>query len=152
MSLRSDIQSAQKQALIEKDSLRLDTLRMLWSGIRNEEIQKRVSDVGELNDEQVQTLIARQVKQLTDANLDYAKGGRTDLVEKTDKEIQVLTAYLPTALTDDELLAVVKQVIAENVNAGKSDIGRLTGAVMKEVKGKATGNRVREILSGLFAE
>lgn len=140
MSLRNTLQEAQKIAMKNGNKDALSTLRMLWSAIRNAEIDKG----SEMTEEEIQGLIARQVKQLRDAATDFEKGGRTDLIEQSQKEINLLSEYLPVQLTDDELLALVKNIIEKN--NGEKNTGVIMGAVMKEVNGKADGKRVREIV------
>lgn len=138
MSLRQTLQDAQKIAMKNGDKASLSTLRMLWSALRNTEIDKG----SELSDEETQQLITRQVKQLKDALVEFEKGGRADLVEQTQQEITFLGQYLPEQLSDEELMNIVKTVV-KNL-AGEKNTGALMGAIMKEVKGKADGNRVRQ--------
>lgn len=140
MSLRNTIQEAQKIAMKEGKKDSLSTLRMLWSALRNAEIDKG----SEMVDEEIQQLITRQVKQLKDACSDFEKGGRSDLIEQSKKEVAFLSQYLPEQFSDDELLTLVQSVIAKNT--GEKNTGVIMGAVMKEVNGKADGKRVREIV------
>lgn len=144
MSLRTTLQEAQKVAMKEGNKESLSTLRMLWSAVRNAEIDKG----SEMTDEEIQGLISRQVKQLRDATTDFEKGGRNDLIEQSQKEITLLSEYLPVQLTDDELLALVKNIIEKN--NGEKNTGVIMGAVMKEVNGKADGKRVREIVGKIL--
>jgi len=142
MSLRKEIQERQIAALKSKDAETLAVLRFVFSAIKNKEIDKKA----ELNDEEAQAVIAFQVKQLKDALKDFEAGGRQDLVDKTKAEIAILTAYLPEKMSEEELLVVVEKVI-ESVGAKSAqDAGRVMGAVMKEVKGRADGNQVREMV------
>lgn len=138
MSLRNSILEAQKTAMKEGDKSSLSTLRMLWSALRNTEIDKG----SELSDEEIEQLISRQVKQLKDASLDFEKGGRTDLIEENQKEIQLLSKYLPEQISDEELENIVQKIISGSPQ--EKNIGIVMGMVMKEVKGKADGKRVRE--------
>lgn len=138
MSLRQTLQDAQKIAMKEGAKEDLSTLRMLWSALRNAEIDKG----SELSDEEVEQLITRQVKQLKDALTDFEKASRSDLIEQTQREISFLSKYLPEQISDDELMSVVQKTIA--TFNGEKNTGILMGAVMKEVKGKADGKRVRE--------
>lgn len=142
MPLRSEIQERQYDAMKRGDVDKLLVLRLLMSAIKNEEIEKK----RELNDDEVQTIVGRQVKQLTDAIKDFEAGGRSDLVEKTKKEIAVLEDYLPEQLSDENILQVIDKTIVE-MSAGPQDIGKVMGVVMKEIKGKADGNKVREMVS-----
>ena len=147
MTLRSDILDAQKEALKAHDEARLAVLRMLWSAIRNQEIEKGHT---ELNDEEVQKMAATQIKQLKDAAVDFARGDRQDLVAKSEAEIKILQAYLPEQMSDEELRSLVEKIIKESGLSGTA-VGKAIGSVMKEVKGRADGNRVKEIVSKILA-
>lgn len=142
MALRSEIQESQYEAMKQGDADRLSVLRLLVSAIKNEEKESKK----ELSDEEVQAIVQRQAKQLKDAIKDFESGGRSDLVEKTQKEIDIMSEYLPEQMSEDELTKVVEKTIAD-LSAGAQDIGRVMGAVMKEVKGKADGNMVRGIVT-----
>lgn len=144
MSLRQTISEAQKNAMKEGQKEALSTLRMLWSALRNTEIDKGL----ELNDEEVQQLITRQVKQLKDSIVDFEKGGRSDLIQQTQQEITLLSKYLPEQMSDEALMSIVEQTIT--TLAGEKNTGIVMGAVMKEVKGKADGKRVRECVERMM--
>ena len=146
MALRDDIQSAQTTAMKARQTETLSTLRMLWSAIRNEEINLRQ----ELTDEEVIGVVSRQIKQLRDSATDFVKGGRNDLAEKANTEIKLLETYLPAQMSDDELESVTKKIIADMSAKGAGDVGKVMGNVMKQVKGKADGNRVRNIVTRLL--
>ena len=142
MTLRSEIQEKQYDAMKKGDAERLSVMRLLNSAIKNEEIELK----RELNDEEAQAVVGRQVKQLKDALKDFEAGGRKDLIEKTQKEIEILEEYLPEQMSDEKLEEIVGKII-EQMSAGPQDVGKVMGAVMKEVKGQADGNKVREIVS-----
>ena len=127
------------------DAARLDALRMVWSAIRNEEINAR----RELDDTGVLGVIGRQVKQLDDAVKDFATGHRDDLVQKTNAEIELLRTYLPAELSDDELESIVKRVAEAAKPSGPKDLGRAMGLGMKEVGPRPGGRRCvdRKLLS-----
>lgn len=146
MSIKQTLQDAQKEAMKAKDSESLSTIRQVLSAIKNEEI----SSGGELKDEQIQTVIARQVKQLKDALKDFEAAGRDDLAGQNKKEIALLEGYLPAQLSDEELETIVKETIAQTGATGPQDLGKVMGAVMGKVKGQADGNRVREMATKLF--
>ncbi|MBP9695025.1 MAG: GatB/YqeY domain-containing protein [Candidatus Magasanikbacteria bacterium] len=147
MALRDDIQSAQTSAMKARQTETLSTLRMLWSAIRNEEINLRQ----ELTDEEVVGVVSRQIKQLRDSATDFAAGGRIDLAEKANAEIKLLETYLPVQMSDDELDSVTKKIINDLSATGVGDVGKVMGNVMKQVKGKADGNRVRNIVTRLLS-
>ncbi len=145
MSLRNTISEAQKTAMKQGEKQSLSILRMLWSAIRNAEI-----DTGaQLNDEQIQQVITRQVKQLKDALTDFEKANRNDLQEQTQSEIDFLSQYLPKQLSDEELQEMVQRVVTHF--SGEKNIGVLMGAVVKEAQGKADGKRIRECLEKVMA-
>jgi uncharacterized protein len=146
MSLREKIQQSQKEAMKARDTEKTSILRMLWAAIRNAEIEKK-DDLG--NDEIIQ-IVKRQVKQANDSLKDFESGGRNDLVEKTKKEIEMLSIYLPEQMSDDDLKEIVKKVIEDTGASSPSDIGKVMGGIMKEVGGKADGNRVKEVVASFL--
>lgn len=146
MSLRDTIMARQKQAMKDKDQETLDTLRMLWSTVRNEEMNAGDKETDVLNDERILGIIRRTIKQLKDARQDFVTGGRTDLIEKTDREVARLSEYLPAEMTDDELKAIVTRVIAATGATSQKDLGRVMGGVVSEARGRADGNRIRALV------
>ncbi|MBT3419104.1 MAG: GatB/YqeY domain-containing protein [Candidatus Magasanikbacteria bacterium] len=140
MSLKQTIQENRIRAMKEKDTMARSVLGMLISAIKNEEIDTKE----EMSDEQVQTIVLRQIKQLNDAKKDFLSGERNDLVEKTNQEIAVLEAYAPAQLSDEELQAIVQSTIQDMNAEGMSMMGAVMGTVMGKVKGQANGNRVKE--------
>lgn len=147
MPLRDQVQAQQQAALKGGVVAALSTLRLLWAAIRNEEINLQHP----LSDDEVRTVVARQVKQLTDARADYEQGGRADLVAQAQAEIALLSAYLPVQLSETELQALVTRAIDELGAKNPADFGRVMGLVMKEAKGQADGNRVRAIVGRLLS-
>ena len=142
MSLRQEISQAQVGAMKARDENRLSILRVLWSTVRNVEIDKK----RELTDEETVQVVAQIAKQLTDALKDFTVANRTDLIVKANYEISVLKEYLPEQINDDELTLVVKKIVLESGIKNASEMGKVIGLIMKEVKGRADGNRVKEIV------
>ncbi len=140
MSLRQDIFSARDNAMKANDTAALSTLRVLCSDIKNAEIAAQ----GELDDEAVQKVIARQVKQLKDAATDFAQAGRDDLVAQNTAEVALLEKYLPAQMSDEDIATHIDAVLAD-MGEGVQ-MGQVMGAVMKRVAGQADGNRVRELV------
>lgn len=147
MSLRQTIQTAQLEALKSHAEEKLATLRMLWSAIKNSEIDKK----RELTDEEIQGVVQTQTKQLFDALKDFVAAGRQDLIAKTEQEIVLLKNYLPAQLGDAELELIVKKLVAEANLTSPAEAGKVIGMIMKEVKGKADGNRVKELVNKLLS-
>ncbi|MBA4600760.1 GatB/YqeY domain-containing protein [Thermoactinomyces mirandus] len=146
MSLTRQLDQDMKLALKNKDKNRLSTIRMLKSAIKKEEIDKKRS----LNDDEVIAVIMREVKQRKDSIAQYEKAGRDDLADKEKAEIEVLSAYLPEPMSEEELRALVKQVIQEVGAASKADMGKVMGAIIPKVKGRAEGRQVNRIVQEML--
>jgi len=144
MTLQETIQQDIITAMKAKDADRLSTLRNLSAAIKNEIIDHK----GDFTDTDVEKIVARQIKQLKDAITDFSAGGREDLVEQNEREIGVIEVYLPVQMSDDELGQIVADTIAETGMSTKADMGKLMGAVMAKVQGKADGNRVKDAVAG----
>ena len=142
MSLKNDIATAQQEAMKSKESDKVSTLRLLSSSIKNEEIKKQ----SELGEEEIQNVIRTQVKQLKDALVDFENGGRDDLVRKYKAEIELLNQYLPAQLSDEEIEDRVGKILEPLGSKEEINFGSAMGVVMKELKGMADGERVRELI------
>ncbi|EEG77235.1 GatB/YqeY domain-containing protein [Dethiobacter alkaliphilus] len=143
----AQIQNDMKQALKSGDKFRLSTLRLLVSSIKNEAIEKRT----ELSEEEVLTVVQREVKQRRNAIEEYQKGNRDDLVKQAEDEIAILEVYLPQQLSDEELESLVKQVIEEQNVTSMKEMGKVMGKLMPQVKGRADGNRVQAMVKKILA-
>lgn len=129
-----------KDAMKSRDEIRKNTINMVRAAIKQVEVDTRC----ELSDDEILPIIAKQVKMRKDALSDFEKGGRTDLMEIYNREIEILTQYLPKQLSDDEVKVLVADVADEMGIAGcKENMGRLIGACMKKVGGLADGDKVR---------
>jgi uncharacterized protein YqeY len=125
-----------------KDAARLGTLRMLKAAITNKGMVEKGRD---LNDAEVLQVVASLVKQRRDSIEQFAKAGRTDLVEKETGEIAILEHYLPPAASADEIDAAVAEAIADTGAGSPKDIGKVMKAVMPKLAGKnAEGRLVNE--------
>lgn len=137
----AELQGQMKQALKAGEKLRLSTLRLLLAAIKNESIDKR----HELDEDEIITIIQREVKQRRNAIEEFKKGAREDLVKQAEEEIAILENYLPRQISDEELRQLVQQVVAE-LQATPNEFGKVMGKVMPLVKGTADGNRVRSMV------
>ncbi len=149
MSLHDKLTQAHTEARKTKDQAALSIFQVLLSAVKNEQIKKGAE--AELSDSEVESVLARQVKQLRDAFVDFESAGRDELVKKTQKEIELLESYLPEQISDQELEKILKKHIEESGTSDVSGLGKLMGSVMPEVKGKADGQRVRTIASKLLS-
>ena len=145
MALKQKIFEDLKAAMKAGEAEKRDVLRMLDSMIKNVEIEKMKRESG-LSDEETLEVIARAVKQRKDAVAQYESGGRPELAEKEKKEIEILMAYMPEQMGEDEVRKVVTEIIAQVGVASKSEIGKVMGPVMGRLKGKADGNLVKKIV------
>ncbi|MDM5315840.1 GatB/YqeY domain-containing protein [Fictibacillus sp. b24] len=142
MSLLNDLNQDMKQAMKDKNKQKLSVIRMLKASLQNEAIK-----LGrELNEEEELTVLVREMKQRKDSLQEFEKAGRDDLVAGLQDEIAVLTPYLPKQLTEEELQEIVAQTISETGAASKADMGKVMGALMPKVKGKADGGLVNRIV------
>ncbi|ECK2584912.1 GatB/YqeY domain-containing protein [Campylobacter coli] len=133
MNLKEQILNDIKEAMKQKDDFKRDTLRTLNAAFKQVEVDERI----ELSDERILKIIASEIKKRKDAIELYSKGGREDLAQKEQKEIALFESYLPQQLSDEELQAALKEMIA---NLGVSSL-KDQGLVMKEAKAKF-GERV----------
>lgn len=147
MTLVVTIGEQLKAAMKAGDARRRDTLRLVQSALKNFAIEKR-KPLTELSDEEVFDVMKRLVKQRKDSIEQYRAGGREDLVEQESYEIDVLSEYLPAALSDEALGAIVDEALFAMGPLDVSAMGKAMGAVMKAVAGRADGDRVRALVEG----
>lgn len=148
MSLKEQLFADLKTAMKEKDTLRKDTVQLIRSGILQIEKDNKI----ELDDEGVLDVISKQLKSRRDALPDFLKSVRTDLVEKLNKEIEILLSYLPEQLNEDEIKKIVEEAVAEIGAASIKDMGKVMASVTPKVKGRAdmklVGGFVKKMLQG----
>jgi uncharacterized protein YqeY len=142
--LKQKILDDLKIAMKAGDTTKRDTLRMLDSMVKNVEIEKQKREAG-LSDEEVLDVIAKAVKQRRDASTQYLSGGRADLVEKENQEIEILSVYLPAQLADEVVRETVRTIIAQVGATSLADIGKVMGQAMGKLKGQADGNLVKRL-------
>lgn len=147
MSLKDKLTDEMKDAMRSQDKVRLSTIRMLLSAVKNKEIDLRV----ELTDEEVIETITSQVKQRRDSIEQFTNAGRLDLVEKEEAELKILQGFLPKQLTPEEIDSEVEKAVAEAEASGMKDLGKVMKLLMPRVAGRADGKvvseKVRERLS-----
>jgi uncharacterized protein YqeY len=147
MKLRETILSDLKEAMKSKDPLKVDTLRLIVSEIKNREIDLHE----ELKDEAITSILATQIKKRKEAAEMFEKGGRTDLKEKEEKEMTIIQVYLPEQVSEEELRQRIQAVIAETGAQSPKDMGKIMKVVVPEFKGKAEGDQIRSIVTELLA-
>ena len=140
MSLKEILNNDIKSAMKAKDKETLAVLRMIKTAVQAAEIDKKE----ELNVEEELTILAREAKQRRESLAEFVKAGRDELVAKTEAEIEIVERYLPKQLSVEEVKEVIATV-AEKIGATtQKEFGKLMGAVMQELKGKADGNVIKE--------
>jgi len=138
------------EAMKAKDEVRLRSLRMLVSLFTQELTATKRTPLDELSDEEVLTLVRRSLKQRREAASQFRDGNREDLAEKEDEEAKIFEVYLPAQLDTEAVEKVVKEKMEELGVTDKSGMGKLMGAVMAELKGKADGGVVKEVIESLL--
>lgn len=147
MSLYDTIDSDLKSALKSKDSIRLSTLRMVRTALKNKEVELR----RKLEEAEILRIFAQQAKQHKDSIEQYERGGRHDLADKEKQELAILESYLPSQLGEEELRSVIKAIIAETGASGVKDIGKVMKEAMVRLAGKADGKIVNKIVKDLLS-
>lgn len=138
MSLKDTINEHMKEAMRNKDSARLETIRMLRAAIQRREVDERVT----LDDTQVMGVIEKMIKQGRDAIEQFKQGGRQDLADKEEAQIAVFKAYLPEPLSEAEIDRLIDAAITETNASSAKDMGKVVGAVKAKVAGRADMGKV----------
>lgn len=131
-----------KDAMRSRDKQRLSVIRSVKSSLQNESINKGQ----ELTDDEILTVLNREMKQRKESLHEFEQADRQDLVIKTNAEIQVLSEYMPSQLSDEELRQIVHETIEQVGAQSKSDMGKVMGAIMPKVKGRADGSEVKQLV------
>lgn len=148
-TLAGRILSDMTQAMRDRDEMKLSVLRMLKSSMQMTMTEKGRS--GDLTDDDVALLIRRAIKQREDAAEQYKRGNATDRAEDELREAEILKAYLPSQLTDEELSSTIAGLIADTGAVGMKDMGRVMGQAMQAVAGRADGKRVKDAVTKLLS-
>jgi hypothetical protein len=142
MSLEERLVEEMKQALKSNDKLRLSTIRMIRSALKNKEIELRKK----LEDEDVVKVIQAMVRKGEESVEQFQTGGRMDLVEKEKREIEILKSFLPQPLSQEEILKIIDQSIQETQASSLKDIGKVMKSVMPKMGGKADGKLINQLV------
>lgn len=145
MGLKDKIDNDIKAAMLKRESRRLETLRMVKAKLLEKEVEKRVTPEGMTDEDEIQVLLT-SAKMRKEAIEEYDKAGRKDLADKERAELEIIQEYMPKQLTREEIVKVVDQLAGELGAQGQKDFGRLMGASMRELRGKADGKTVQEIV------
>ncbi|MFZ3031666.1 MAG: GatB/YqeY domain-containing protein [Candidatus Moraniibacteriota bacterium] len=149
MGLYQTLTDDLKQAMKAGDVFKRDTLRLLQSAVKNVAIDKRQAPA-ELSDADVEDVIKKLTKQRKDSIEQYIAGNREDLATQERAELEFLATYLPEAMPEAELQALVAEALKETGLTTKDKMGQAMGMVMKKVAGRASGDDVRRIVVSLL--
>jgi hypothetical protein len=144
--LREKLMADLKEAMKSGDKTRLWVIRMVRARIQNAEIAQQKT----LDDSDVLGLIAKEARERRESIAEFKKGNRQDLVEKEEAELAILVQYLPQQISRDEVVAAARQVIAEVGAKGPGDKGKVMPKLIAQLKGKAEGREINEVVTELL--
>ena len=146
MSIREQLEADLKQAMLQRDAGRRDTLRLTLAALHN----ARIAAGKELDDTAALAVLSKEAKQRRESIEEFRKGGRQDLVDKEEAELAVLSAYLPQQAERSEIAEAARRVMAEVGASGPKDIGKVMPVLMQQFRGRADGRDVNEVVRELL--
>ncbi len=147
MDINKKINEEMVSAAKAKDKIRLSAVRMIKTALHNKEIELMRS----LNETEIMQLLSVMVKQRKDSIEQFAKGGRTDLVEKEETELKVVQEFLPAQMADEEVENLIKKAIAEAGAVSAKDMGKVMKILMPQLTGRADGKAAGEKVKALLS-
>jgi uncharacterized protein YqeY len=146
LTLKERIKNDIKEAMRSKDTAKRDTLRNIQAGIKQIEVDER----RDVSDSDVEAIMMKYLKQREDAKTQFSDAGRDDLVAKEEAEITIVKSYLPEPMNDEELEAILKEIIADTGAQSMKDMGKVMGAAKVKVGSRADGGRINQIAKQLL--
>ena len=146
MSLKEKIQKDFIEAFKAREEIKSSVLKMLQAAIKNAEIEKK----GELDDGQIIQAISKESKKRKDAMAAFEKGGRNEMAEKEKKEFDILSAYLPEQMPEDDVRRLAEKAVKESGASGMREFGKVMSILMHQIKGRADGLLVGGIVKQLL--
>jgi len=145
--LQEKLMTDLREAMKSGDKIRLEVLRMARASIKNAEIAQQKS----LDDPDILGIIAKEGKQRRESIAEFKKGNRQDLVDKEEAELAILLKYLPEQISREEIVATARRVIEEVEARGPGDKGKVMQKLMPQLKGKAEGREINEVVTELLS-
>lgn len=142
MNLEERLLDEMKQAMKSNDKLRLSTIRMIRSAVKNKEIDLRKK----LDDDEILRVMQGMVRKSEEAIEQFKAGGRADLVDKETKEIEVLKSFLPQSLGQEEIIKMIDESIQETQASSLKDLGKVMKSVMPKLAGRADGKLINQLV------
>lgn len=146
MSLKDQISEDIKTAMKAKDKLRLETLRSIKKVLLEKEVSVRPSGQTELTEAQELEVLVQLAKQRRDSIEQYQQVGRSDLAEQETQELAIIETFLPAQLSDEEVAQAIDAIIAQVGATSPKDMGKVMGPAMQQLKGKADGKKVQDLV------
>ena len=147
MNLNAQIKSDIKDAMRAKDILKRNTLRNIQVVVKQIEVDER----REVTDADMEAILVKYAKQREDAMAQFKDAGRDDLVEQEEAELAIVKAYLPEQMSDEELEATLKEIIAQTGATSMKDMGKVMGAAKSAIGSKADGGRINVCVKTLLS-
>jgi len=147
MTLQEKLRADLKQAMKSRDAGRSSLIRMVLAGVKNAEIDKGAP----LDDSGVIDIISREIKRHRESISEFSKGNRADLVVKEEAELAILLEYLPPQMSREEIAETARKVIEQVGARGPGDKGKVMSQLMPQLKGKAEGREINDVVSELLA-
>jgi len=148
MGLKEKIREDLIKGIKEKNDAVVPVLRMIISDIKNIEIAKK----RELEEEEVIQILLKQIKQRREALLEYKKGGRDELANKEEKELEIIEKYLPKMMSREEISKAVEEVVTKQKPQGMKDFGKIMKVMTERLKGKAEGKMISEVVREILSK
>ncbi|UCD86159.1 MAG: GatB/YqeY domain-containing protein [Deltaproteobacteria bacterium] len=142
MSLQDRLLVEMNQAAKAGDRLKLSTIRLIRSAVKNKEIEKKKS----LEDEEVLKVISSMIRQMGESIEQFQKGGRDDLVKKEEAELKILQSYMPEQLSEEQIEKLINEALEETGAISFKDMGKVMKALMPKIAGRADGAQVNRIV------
>ena len=146
MSLKKQIEQKLNEALKAKDKNIYPTLRLVVSAIKDAEIASRTKDQKEMSDSDLTAILKKMIKQRNESCEVYKKAGRNELLENETKEIEVISAFLPKQLSEEETKKICEEAIKSSGASSMKDMGKVMGMATKEMAGKANGKTISDVV------
>ena len=146
-ALKDTIQDAMKTAMKSGDKERLAVIRLIMSAMKQIEVDERI----ELDDSRVLAVLDKMVKQRRESISQFQSGGRDDLVAKEQAEIDVIADFLPQALSEDEIMAIINDAISQTGASSMKDMGKVMGVVKPQITGRADMGAVSQKIKALLS-
>jgi hypothetical protein len=147
MSIEQQLRADLKTAMRERDAMRKTTIRGALAALKNAQVAKNAS----LDPDEEIAVLSKETKQLKDAIVEFERGGRDDLVAEASAQIEILQAYLPQALSRDEVVELARVAISETGASSPKQMGQVMRVLMPQVRGRADGRMVSEVVRELLA-